>query len=94
MWNRAQRRAITTRSPHCQWPGCEIPATWCDIHHVIWWEHGGLSDLDNFLPVCEQHHQKIHHDHWQLTLTPDRLLTIRFPDGSIMTTGPPTRHAA
>src|SRR6476646_10376897 len=28
VWNVAQRRAITTRSPHCQWPGCVIPAPW------------------------------------------------------------------
>src|SRR5689334_17915697 len=26
VWNRATRRALTARSPHCQWPGCETPA--------------------------------------------------------------------
>ena len=64
------------------------------LHHVIWWEHGGVSDLDNFLPICELHHQKVHHDAWQITLGPHRELTIRLPDGQIMTTGPPTRDAA
>ena len=57
------------------------------LHHVIFWEHDGPSNLDNFLPVCEQHHQKIHNDHWQLQLTPNRQLTITFPDSTIMTTG-------
>ena len=42
------------------------------LHHVIWWRHLGRTDLDNLLPVCEQHHQNIHHDGWLLTLTPDR----------------------
>jgi hypothetical protein len=40
------------------------------------------------------HHQKIHNDGWLLTLTPDHTLTIRTPDGQVMTTGPPKRNAA
>jgi hypothetical protein len=64
------------------------------LHHVIWWRHDGLTDLDNLLPVCERHHHNIHHNSWTLTLTPDRMLTIQFPDGQIMTTGPPQRGAA
>ncbi len=48
----------------------------------------------HLLPVCEPHHQNIHNDGWLLSLTPDRTLTIQFPDGSIMTTGPPKRGAA
>jgi hypothetical protein len=56
--------------------------------------HGGRTDLDNLVPVCEKHHQNIHNNGWLLTLTPDRILTIQFPDGQIMTTGPPKRAAA
>ena len=64
------------------------------LHHVIWWEHGGTSDLANFLPIYERHHQKIHHHGWLVSLGPNRQLTIRLPDGQIMTTGPPKRDAA
>jgi hypothetical protein len=64
------------------------------LHHVIWWRHGGRTNLDNLVPVREKHHQNIHKDGWLLTLTPDRQLTIQFPDGQIMTTGPPKRSAA
>jgi hypothetical protein len=46
------------------------------------------------LPVCEQHHQNIHHNGWLITLGPNRQLTIQLPDGQIMTTGPPHRNAA
>ena len=92
--NRAQRRALGAVYATCAIPGCRVRYSRTKLHHVIWWEHDGMSDLDNFLPVCERHHHNIHHDHWLLTLTPDRTLTIRFPDGTIMTTGPPTRHAA
>ena len=89
--NRAQRRALGAMYATCAIPGCRVRYSRTKLHHVIWWEHGGMSDLDNFLPVCERHHHNIHHDGWLLTLTPDRTLTILFPDGSIMTTGPPKR---
>ena len=92
--NRAQRRALGALYPTCAIPGCLVRYSRTKLHHVIWWEHGGPSDLDNFLPVCERHHHDIHNDDWQLTLEPDRTLTIRFPDGTIMTTGPPKRSAA
>ena len=92
--NRAQRRALGAVYATCAIPGCRVRYSRTKLHHVIWWRHNGRTDLDNLLPVCEQHHQNIHHDGWLLTLTPDRTLTIRFPDGTIMTTGPPTRDAA
>ena len=92
--NRAQRRALGAVYATCAIPGCRVRYSRTKLHHVIWWRHDGRTDLDNLLPVCEQHHQNIHHDGWLLTLTPDRQLTIRFPDGSIMTTGPPQRDAA
>jgi hypothetical protein len=64
------------------------------LHHVIWWRNGGRTDLENLLPVCEIHHQKIHIDGWLVTLGPNRQLTITLPDGQVMTTGPPKRGAA
>ena len=70
--NRAQRRALGAVYATCAIPGCRVRYSRTKLHHVIWWEHGGMSDLDNLLPVCEQHHHNIHHDGWLLTLTPDR----------------------
>jgi hypothetical protein len=65
-----------------------------ELHHVTFWEDGGLTDLDNLLPLCQRHHDKIHHDGWLLRLARNRTLTITLPDGTIMTTGPPKRNAA
>ena len=92
--NRAQRRALGALYATCAIPGCQVRYSRTKLHHVVWWRHHGLTDLDNLLPLCERHHQNIHHDGWTLTLTPDRMLTIRLPDGQIMTTGPPQRGAA
>jgi predicted restriction endonuclease len=64
------------------------------LHHVQWWRHGGPTDLANLLPVCQQHHGKIHDDGWTITLTADRQLTVDLPDGTRLTTGPPRRRTA
>ncbi len=55
-------------------------------------EHGGTTDLHNLLPLCVTHHHAVHHRHWQLTLTPNRQLTITYPDGTTNHTAPPRRH--
>jgi hypothetical protein len=92
--NRAQRRALGALYATCAIPGCQVRYSRTKLHHVIWWRHHGLTNLDNLLPLCEHHHQNVHHNGWILALTPDRMLTIQFPDGQIMTTGPPQRGAA
>lgn len=92
--NRAQRRALRGLYSTCAIPGCATHYDRCKLHHVIWWRHGGRTDLDNLLPLCTHHHHKVHDDGWQLTLGPDRQLTLRFPDGTVRNTGPPHRQAA
>ena len=92
--NRAQRRALRGLYRGCAIPGCTIGYDHCKLHHIIWWRHGGTTDLDNLIPVCSRHHTKIHHDAWTIELGPHRELTLRLPDGTIHNTGPPHRHTA
>jgi hypothetical protein len=92
--NRAQRRALRASYAMCSIPGCGTAFERCKIHHVVWWRHGGCTDLENLLPVCVHHHGKIHSAGWVITLTADRQLTIRYPDGTVQTTGPPAARAA
>jgi hypothetical protein len=92
--NRAQRRALRGLYKHCAIPGCTVAYDRCKLHHIIWWRHEGRTDLDNLLPVCSVHHANIHHDDWHIQLGPNRELTLRLPDGSIHTTGPPNRRTA
>src|SRR4051795_907574 len=92
--NRAQRRALRGLYTTCAVPGCCVRYAKTKLHHVVWWRHGGRTDLQNRVPLCEIHHQRVHHDGWLLALTPDRQLTITLPDGQVMTTGPPKRGAA
>ena len=92
--NRAQRRALRALYPTCAIPGCGVRYGYTSIHHVIWWEHHGPTNLDNLLPLCSRHHHKVHDDGWRLNLKPNRQLTIALPDGTTMTTGPPKRCVA
>jgi hypothetical protein len=43
------RRAATTRHPHCAFPGCDQPASVCDIHHIIPRSHGGPTSLPKLI---------------------------------------------
>jgi hypothetical protein len=90
--NRAQRRALRGLYRTCAIPGCGVHYDRCKLHHIIWWRNQGRTDLDNLLPVCSVHHTKIHHDDWHIELGPNRELTLTLPDGTIHTTGPPTRR--
>jgi hypothetical protein len=92
--NRAQRRALRGLYRCCAIPGCSAAYDRCKLHHIIWWRHGGRTDLDNLIPLCPVHHAKIHHDGWTIELGPNRELTLTLPDGTIHCTGPPGRRTA
>jgi hypothetical protein len=92
--NRAQRRALRGLYSTCAVPGCSVGEDRCELHHVVWWRHGGRTDLSNLLPLCVHHHHKVHDAQWEMTLGPNRELTIHFPDGTVRNTGPPRRDVA
>jgi hypothetical protein len=87
------RRAATTRHPHCAFPGCDQPASVCDIHHLIPRARGGPTELPNLVPLCSFHHlTAIHRWGWALTLHPDGTTTATSPDHTriLHSHGPPS----
>ena len=76
------KRALHARDGHCQWPGCERPASWSQGHHLMQWIHGGSTDLDNLLLLCFRHHRNVHEGNWQIAKT---------DDGHVMTIAPMIR---
>lgn len=56
----AQRRAVSVRDGGCVRPGCNRPASWCDIHHVIWYFHGGCTAVFNLCCLCPSCHSLVH----------------------------------
>ena len=55
-----QRLRLAARDGGCTIPGCTVPATWCDAHHVVPWAEGGRSDLSNYALLCPRHHTWVH----------------------------------
>jgi hypothetical protein len=85
------RRAAATRHPSCAFPGCDHPASLCQIHHVIPRSEGGPTALNNLVPLCAFHHLiVIHRRGWTLHLHPDGTTTAISPDGrALRSHGPP-----
>ena len=66
----AQRRALVIRDGGCVFPGCDAPPGWCDAHHVVAWEDGGPTGIDNMALVCRAHHGLAHSTDWALETAP------------------------
>ncbi len=64
------RRALEVRDRHCAFPGCRIGVGWCEAHHILEWEHGGQTNLDNLTLICAPHHPAGHGGGWTLTPNP------------------------
>ncbi len=89
------RRAVTTRSPHCQFPGCGQPASACHVHHLIPRARGGPTALQNLVNLCSFHHLTVvHRWGWQLILHPDGTTTATAPDGRAFHSHSPPGRAA
>jgi hypothetical protein len=63
-----QRRAIIARDGECLIPGCHVPASWCEIHHVVEHARGGPTDTDNGVPLCWWHHRSLDRSGWEIRM--------------------------
>ena len=59
---------LITRDGGCAFPACTIPAEWCERHHVIAWQHGGPTNLDNLVLVCSYHHARHLQHGWTIQM--------------------------
>jgi hypothetical protein len=64
------RRALDLRDRHCSFPGCRMGVGWCEAHHILEWEHGGESNLDNLTLLCAKHHHAVHEGGWTIVTNP------------------------
>ena len=57
--NDAQRIALAARDRRCV--GCGTRYNLCEPHHVVHWEHGGPTDIENLCLLCgDCHHNQVH----------------------------------
>jgi len=66
----------------CGFPGCQVLFGDCEIHHVIAWFRRRGPTMENLLPLCNEHHHRVHERGWHLSLHPDRRITLHHPDGT------------
>jgi hypothetical protein len=72
-----QRRALEAIHPTCAIADCEVIFDHCNVHHIDYWENGGVTDLNNMIPLCSRHHHAAHEGGWKLKLDPEtRQLSI------------------
>ncbi|WP_107775078.1 HNH endonuclease signature motif containing protein [Nocardioides sediminis] len=68
------RRAMSLRDGGCRAEGCDVPAAWCEAHHLVPWSKGGKTDLADGVLLCSHHHHRAHDD---------RYLHDRLPNGDL-----------
>jgi 5-methylcytosine-specific restriction protein A len=85
----AQWNALIIRDRGCRFPGCDRKPAWCEAHHVVPWEDGGPTDMDNLVLACSRHHHLVHQPGWQLKRLPDGTVEVTTPTGRHLTSHPP-----
>ncbi|WP_122262154.1 HNH endonuclease signature motif containing protein [Ornithinimicrobium cerasi] len=64
-----QYKDLLVRDVHCTFPGCSMPGSWCDAHHVVWWSRDGGTDILNLVLLCPRHHTLVHTKDLHATVT-------------------------
>jgi hypothetical protein len=80
-------RQVRYRDRECRFPGCGS-RRFTEAHHVVWWRHGGRTDLDNLALICTFHHRLVHEHGWTLTRDRDGELRWFRPGGVRYRAGP------
>jgi hypothetical protein len=83
----AQRREVMRRDRHCRFPGC-TNVTFTNAHHIVPWEPGGKTDLDNLALMCLHHHHVVHSNGWSMSGSANEELHVCGPSGRPMTSRP------
>jgi hypothetical protein len=80
-------RQLRYRDPECRFPACGA-RRFTQAHHIVWWEHGGRTDLDNLVLVCSFHHKLVHELGWTVARDADGMVAWSRPDGTRYVVGP------
>ncbi len=87
-----QRAVLAVRDKGCV--GCGASANWCQAHHIVHWEHGGKTDLDNLCLLCSYcHHHLVHTKGAQIIRDAHGRFTLQQPDQRGGNTPPRRRNA-
>ena len=61
-----QRRALIVTDIGCTWPGCAIPAVWCEAAHCEPFRISKQTSINDLALMCGYHHDYADTHHWQI----------------------------
>ncbi|GAA5150203.1 hypothetical protein GCM10025768_14670 [Microbacterium pseudoresistens] len=77
-----QRIGLAIRDGGCRWKGCDLPASYCEAHHIDEWDRdGGRTDIDRGILLCRFHHMNLHHGGWRITRSGKNDFELHPPGG-------------
>jgi len=79
---------IRCRDLTCRAPGCDVPASQCDIDHVVPYAEGGPTHPSNMNCKCRRHHLMKTFCGWREKQLPDGTVIFTLPDGQTYVTTP------
>ncbi|WP_343571711.1 HNH endonuclease signature motif containing protein [Mycobacterium sp.] len=79
---------VRCRDLTCRAPGCDRPATDCDVDHTVAYHDGGWTHASNLKALCRKHHLLKTFGGWRDTQLPDGTVIWLLPDGRIYVTTP------
>ena len=86
------RRLLRERDGHCRYPGCTVPATDTEAHHVVNWIDGGPTTPANLVSLCRFHHHRHHDGEFRIVAAARRSAaagSFRFETAAGLPIGPP-----
>ncbi len=72
---------LRVRDRTCRHPGCNIPASRCELDHTRPWSHGGLTSHENLAHLCRKHHMLKSEGIWHYNHPDGGTLTATSPGG-------------
>ena len=67
LFTKRQRVALAVRDGGCMWFGCQRPPSWCEAHHIVFWQRdGGETNVDDGILLCKHHHLLAHNNGWEI----------------------------
>ncbi len=86
--SKALAEFVRCRDLTCRWPGCDHPATGCDIDHTIPFAAGGPTHASNLKCYCRTHHLVKTFWGWRDQQLPDGTIIVTSPAGQTYITTP------
>lgn len=79
---------VRCRDLTCRFPGCDVPASACDLDHTIPYAAGGATHASNLKAMCRHHHLLKTFWDWRDKQLPDGTLVWTAPTGHTYVTTP------